>query len=161
MPDWRNFIERCYGLAGPGWRLVMPAGAEAAQVDEAAASLGVALPAEFRGLYGAAKGFGGVGEAGPVEWAARPLDALPPFAETVRRWFGASHPRLATRFVPFLDWRTGTATGYLFDERGETTGRLTTFFHEQYRPDAAGTEFLVTREESIEEFLANWDYLQR
>jgi hypothetical protein len=32
MPDWRNYIEQCYGLAEPGWRLVLPGRAKAVRI---------------------------------------------------------------------------------------------------------------------------------
>lgn len=137
----------------------MPPGAAPEHIDRLADQFEVALPPEFRSMYQAANGFGGVGDVGPVEWAALPLAGIPQFAATVRRWFQDSHPEAAMRFVPFLDWRCGDATGYLFGEQGECDGKLTTFFHDEYRPMVDFAEFLIPRGESISEFLGSWEYL--
>ena len=159
MPDWRETVEEYYAL---DWQLVMPSGAELHELRDLARVLQVRFPDEFASLYRTMNGFGGTDGKGVVEWAALPLEEIPTFSDRIRSWFSETHPEVAARFIPFLDWHCGDATGYLKDEQGKVLSHLRTFFHEEYHFDESQPyeEFLVEDEATIHDFLTLWPYIE-
>ncbi len=67
------------------------------------------MPNEFKALYSEFDGFGTLRD-GEVDWFFLPLSKLPEHANGVRSWIQKTHPEIAKRFVPFVDWGNGEAS---------------------------------------------------
>ena len=159
MHNWNQIVARHHSAAhrDDGYELVTRPGATGALIQETGAALGVAFPDEFIALY---RVFDGIGirnddHGEEVLWFFQPLAQLQEFVATTRGWFRETHPELAARFFPFLDWANGDGMGYLTDESGSVLPGLFTFEHECYEFDEEQEpdEFLVSIPVTIEQFL--------
>ena len=159
MADWEGIVrlhhERAH--AGDGFELVTNPGVAEEDLGLMERRLGFQFPAELRGFYSTFNGFGvqSSDSPGSVYWFIRPLEELPEFAETIRHWFQETHPDIAARYFPFVDWANGDGIGYLVDSEGQVLPGLYGFEHESYSFDEeqGAEEFLIEVPISIEEFL--------
>lgn len=156
MSDWHqdiiNHHKLDYADAPDSIRLGKPATREALQAFEK--SVGHTLPEEFHELYGQYDGYGNEGEDG-IDWFFVPLELLPEHVAGTRGWFQETHPELAARFVPFVDWGTGDASGYLFTESGALEQGIYMFEHEAYEfeKEQDWSEFLFPVDDNLRDFL--------
>jgi hypothetical protein len=161
MANWDRIIKRHHQRAHSDDGLAFAANPGAAESDLAAleARLGIQFPAEFRSLYSTFNGFGvrSVDSPGDVYWFTRPLEELPEFVEAIRHSFRETHPELAARFYPFIDWANGDGLGYLAGDDGRILPGLYSFQHESYDCDADQDtdEFLMHAPVSLEKFLTS------
>ena len=118
-------------------------------------SLGFELPVEFHELYQTHDDVGVTGESDEVHWMFRPVAEIPEFIDRIRDWFEGTHPQLAVRFFPSIDWSNGDGPAYLPSKSGELISGLFGFEHEEleFGETQAGDDFLRTAYNSIEEFL--------
>lgn len=156
MSDWRKIIVAFHKLDNTDNpdSLVLGSPATAVSIAEFEKTVGYSMPEEFKTLYSEYDGFGTTRE-GEVEWFFLPLSKLPGHATEVRDWFQETHPEIAKRFVPFVDWGSGDASGYLFSESGVPEPGVFMFEHESYEfeKDQDWREFLIPVDGSIRAFL--------
>lgn len=154
--DWRKHVSVFHALdhADEPESLILGNPADAVAVAEWEKFVGRAMPEEFRSFYTTHDGFGAEFDD-EVEWFFLPLAMMPEFATEIRGTFEGTHPDLAKRFVPFADWGTGDACGYLYGESGEREEGIYLFEHESYDYDAEQdwNEFLYVTDETIVTFL--------
>lgn len=156
MSDWRQDIINHHNLdhedQPESLFLGEPANAEELRAFEK--SVHRRLPEEFHDLYSQYNGYGTVSEHG-TDWFFVPLEMLPEHVSGIRDWFQGTHPELAARFVPFVDWGNGDASGYLFSESGEMEPGIYMFESESYLFEAEQdwTEFLYPVDEDLRSFL--------
>lgn len=157
MSDWHqdiiNHHKLDYADTPESIRLGKPATAEAIRAFEKS-SAGHTLPEEFHSLYQQFDGYGNESGDG-IDWFFVPLELLPEHVAGVRGWLQETHPDLASRFVPFVDWGSGDASGYLFTESGALEPGIYMFEHESYESDAGQdwNEFLFPVDEDLRDFL--------
>ena len=77
------------------------------------------------------------------------------FFASTRSWFGETHPTVAKRFLPFIDWVNGDGMGYLVLDNGTIADGLFCFEHElfEHDEDQDPDEFIVKWNNSIFELL--------
>ncbi|RYD21491.1 MAG: SMI1/KNR4 family protein [Verrucomicrobiaceae bacterium] len=156
MSDWRQHIithhQLDYADTPESLRLGEPASEESIAAFEA--SVGYVLPGEFHDLYQQFDGYGNETQEG-VDWFFVPLEFLPEHVAGVRDWFESTHSALARRFVPFVDWGNGDASGYLFTESGEQEPGIFMFEHESYEFNEAQdwSDFLYLVDDNLQDFL--------
>ena len=151
MHDWRAVIIEydCKTPVQPGETLLIRDAASVAEIDELQQNFGFQLPDEFRSLYLQCDGFGQTYETeDEVWWFFHRVEQIPDFARETRNWFVESHPDIANRFFPFIDWSNGDRMGYVLDEKGELLDGLFCFEHENYEFD---------EEQDSEEFIVKWN----
>lgn len=159
MTKWEAIVTAHHKRAHPGdgFELFTKPGVAEKDLRSMEKRLGFQFPTELREFYSDLNGFGVRSAVSPDEvyWFIRPLEELPDFAETIRHWFQETHPDIASRFFPFVDWANGDGIGYLVDSTGEVLPGLVSFEHESYDfdEDQEVEEFLTTVPISIEEFL--------
>ncbi|PQO46977.1 SMI1/KNR4 family protein [Blastopirellula marina] len=159
MPDWKSIIEAFFENSDPTneFRHLANPGASAEAIEAAEKQLGISLPEELRDFYLC---FNGVGMAGEDESDEprfiRPVEMLPAFINESRSSFAGTHSELASRFLPFIDWDNGDATGYLLQQDGTLFPGLVTFEHETYHYDATqdAEEFMTPGPDSLADFLS-------
>ena len=159
MTDWlkvvADHLSKCH--LGQDSSLVLREGATSVELERLSASLGIALPTEFRALYSACNGFGVASrdQPGGVCWLFHPTCQIPTFVDDIRSWFRETHGQFADRFFPFIDFGNGDGIGYCLDESGELIEGLCCFKHEEYRftDEQDVNEFISCVPVSIEEFL--------
>lgn len=156
MSDWHKSIVAFHKVdnADHPESLVLGTPATAASIAEFEKGIGHAMPDEFKQLYSEYDGFGTLRE-GETAWFFLPIAKLPELAAQVRDWFQETHPEIAKRFVPFVDWGNGDASGYVFSESGVPEPGIFMFEHESYEfeGDQDWEEFLVPVDASIRAFL--------
>ncbi len=157
MPNWKKLVESHHETSSEDYQLVTRQGATAADIETTARKLGIDFPREFRSLYSV---FNGVGLCSPdrpeeIEWTFQPLENLPGFAEVARAWFAKTHPEVAKRFFPFIDWGDGDSMGYLTNNKGKVMKGIRWFQHESYEwdEDQDPDEFLELTNHSIQSYL--------
>lgn len=159
MTKWETIVRLHHERAhsGDGFELFTGPGVAEINIKALENRLGFRFPTELREFYSDLNGFGVRSAASPDEvyWFVRPLEELPEFAETIRHWFQETHPDIAGRFFPFVDWANGDGIGYLVSSTGEVMPGLVSFEHESYDFDEGQDyeEFLTTVPISLEEFL--------
>ncbi len=156
MSDWYQNILDFHNLdnADNPDSLVLGSPATNASIAELEKATGYAMPNEFRQLYLEFDGFG-TSRDGETEWFFVPISKLDAHLSEVRDWFQDTHPEIAERFVSFVDWRCGDASGYIFTESGLPEPGIFMFEHERYEFDAEQDwrEFLVPVDDTIRTFL--------
>ena len=158
MKNWQDIIQRSHEWAhkNDGYSLVTRPGAELADITALESSFGFQLPTEFHELYLTYDGVGVSADSGQIYWMFRSLAQIPKFMEETRDWFQETHPEVARRFFPFIDWSSGDSTGYLLSQSGELLPGLYDFEHEDYEFDASQDEsaFLSSFYTTIEDTFA-------
>ena len=156
MSKWHKKIIAFHKLdnANNPESLVLGSPATAATIAEFEKAVCYSMPDEFKALYSEFDGFG-TSRDGGVDWFFLPLSKLPDHAVEVRGWFEETHPEVAKRFVPFVDWGNGDASGYVFSESGIPEPGVFMFEHESYEfeEDQDWRTFLVPVDASIRDFL--------
>lgn len=156
MSEWHKRIVVFHKLdnADDPDSLVLGSPASAASIAEFEKSIGYSMPNEFKQLYSEYDGFG-TSREGETDWFFLPISKLPEHASEIRDWFQETHPELAKRFVPFVDWGNGDASGYVFSETGTLLPGIFIFEHESYEfeDDQDWEEFLIPVDSSIRAFL--------
>lgn len=137
MPDWKKIIIEQHDRHHKDDSVKLIQGAPCAQEDIARLeeTIGLKMPSEFKDLYSAVNGFGS--HSGRDDWFLVPVEHIPQVMQLARNWFSETHPELAARFFPFIDWSCGDYTGYLVSESGMLEKGLHTFGHEEYEFDAS------------------------
>lgn len=160
MPDWTQILNRHHAVAHAedGYKLATQPGVSGADLDRLSDLLGINLPDEFREFYMTSNGFGVATDDNPNDacWLFRPLEDLPNFIDSVRSSFSETHPDLASRFFPFIDWDNGDGMGYLTETTDIILPGLFCFEHESYAysADQDPDEFISVIPVTIEEFLS-------
>ena len=156
MSEWHKSIVAFHKLdnADNPDSLVLGSPATAASIAEFEKAIGYSMPNEFKQLYSEYDGFG-TSSDGETNWFFLPISKLPEHASEVRDWFQETHPEHAKRFVPFVDWGNGDATGYVFSETGTLLPGIFIFEHESYEfeEDQDWEEFLIPVDSTIRAFL--------
>ncbi|BCX48529.1 cell wall assembly/cell protein, KNR4 [Haloferula helveola] len=156
MSEWHKRIVAFHKLdnADDPDSLVLGSPASAASIAEFEKAIGYSMPDEFKELYSEYDGFG-TSRDGETDWFFLPISKLPEHASEIRDWFQETHPELAKRFVPFVDWGNGDASGYVFSETGTLLPGIFIFEHESYEfeEDQGWEEFLIPVDSSIRAFL--------
>jgi len=156
MSKWHKRIVAFHRLdnADNPNSLVLGSPATAATIAEFEKAANYSMPNEFKALYSEFDGFGTLRD-GEVDWFFLPLSKLPEHANGVRSWIQKTHPEIAKRFVPFVDWGNGDASGYVFSESGVPEQGIFIFEHEsyEYEEDQDWREFLLPVDTSIVDFL--------
>lgn len=156
MKTWHQRVHEAHERdhKEDGLRLVTGPPASPKAIVDFEHVLGWTLPAEFHGLY---QTFDGVGLASGEEetlWLLTPLAKIPQVIADVRTWFADTHPALARRYFPFIDWGNGDSSGYLLSEKGELLPGIWIFEHEAYEFDEAqpASAFLAAFVGNLQEF---------
>lgn len=156
MSDWRQDIINHHNLdhQDDPESLLLGKPATADELSALEESVQRSLPEEFHDLYSQYNGYGTRSEEGS-DWFFVPLELLPEHVAGIRHWFQGTHPELAARFVPFVDWGNGDASGYLFSESGELEPGIYMFEHESYLFEEGQdpTDFLYPVDEDLRSFL--------
>lgn len=156
MTEWNKSIVAFHNLDNAAARdsLILGSPATIDSIAEFEKAIGFSMPEEFKSLYSEHDGFG-TSRHGEAEWFFLPLSELPEHAAEVRDWFQETHPEIAKRFVPFVDWGNGDASGYVFSASGIPEPGIFMFEHESYEfeEDQDWREFLVPVDASIRDFL--------
>ena len=160
MPDWPRILSDYHftAHADQGNHLVTRPGLSIEDIAQMGERLGLTFPDEFHSLYAVYNGFGIAPDEAPDEicWLFLPLSQLPCFTEITRKGFSSSHPGIASRYFPFIDFANGDSMGYLTDVGGVNMPGLASFEHDlyQYDEDQDPDEFLSLLPVTIEEFLS-------
>jgi len=160
MPDWAKILHDLHAVAHGDDELTLATqpGAGDDELDRLADRLGIALPEEFRDFYRTFNGYGVAPDNDPSDvcWLIQPLEKLPDFIDFTRSSFDGTHPDVAARFFPFIDWANGDGMGYLTETAGIVLPGLFCFEHESYEYDANQDpdEFIAAIPVTIEEFLS-------
>ncbi|WAC19570.1 SMI1/KNR4 family protein [Luteolibacter sp. SL250] len=161
MPNWRKIVESHHAWAHPDddWRLITGPPAGAADLALLEELFGAALKDEIRGFYEQMDGFGITSDEGRVIWFVVPIAGLADTFEACRSWFRDTHPGLAERFFPFIDWECGDYSGILLHEFGIPLEGIYEFEHEEYGfdEDQDGSDFLRSVYDSLREMLTPED----
>ncbi len=156
MSEWHKNIVAFHKLdnADDPDSLVLGSPSNAATIAVFEKTVGYSMPEEFKALYSEYDGFGTT-RKGEIDWFFLPLLKLPGHAAEVRVGFQQTHPEIAKRFVPFVDWGNGDSSGYVFSESGVPEPGIFMFEHESYefREDQDWREFLDPVDASIHDFL--------
>lgn len=159
MTDWLKTISKNHNRVHRdiGDKLHIQAGASKSAIKTLEKSLKLNLVEEFRSLYEQCNGFGLTCDDEPdrIWWFFRPLEQIEEFADGTRSWFAETHPELAARFFPFIDWGNGDGMGYLIGDDDATQPGLYCFEHENYGfdEDDDPEEFIIKWNNSIYELL--------
>ena len=158
MTEWHKNIVAFHKLDNaddPG-SLVLGSPANATSIAYFEKAVGYSMPEEFKELYSEYDGFGTTRD-GEVDGFFLPVSKLAEHATEVRDWFQETHPDIAKRFVPFVDWGNGDASGYVFSESGVQNPGIFIFEHESYEfeKDQDWWEFLIPVDTSIRDFLTD------
>ena len=145
--DWKQLARDRYA---PTEELIFGSGATQQQWKELEEKGVIEWPTEFRSLYNEFNGFAH-GSSEEPEWLLVPLNQTPSLTAHIRSWFQETHPDQAARFVAFIDWGNGDATGYMMMNGGGWVDGLYTFNHEFYEFEAKQDwqEFLIKEYSSI------------
>lgn len=158
MTEWHRNIVAFHNLdnVDDPDSLFLGSPAKATSIADYEKSVGYPMPEEFKELYSEFDGFG-TSRDGEVDWFFLPVSKLPEHALIVRDWFQKTHPEIAKRFVPFVDWGNGDASGYVFAESGVPEPGIFIFEHEsyEYEEDQDWREFLIPVDASIRDFLTD------
>jgi hypothetical protein len=158
MSDWYQIISAAHQLDHPEApdSLVLGAPADAVSIAAFEKAIGYCLPEEFKELYLKYDGFGRSGKT-EVCWFFLPMSELPRHVAEVREWFQETHPEIARRYVPFVDWGDGDASGYLFSESGVPEQAIFMFEHESYEfeKDQDWRDFLMPVDKSIRDLITS------
>ena len=157
MPNWKHIVEsyHTWAHADDEYQLVVRPPASTGDLVLLDAWFGPAMSGEMRGFYELIDGFGVEPSPDGVSWFVTPIAKLPELIEHCRSWFRDTHPDLANRFFPFIDWDCGDYSGFLLSEDGTLLEGLYTFEHEDYEFEEGqdGSVFLYTIYATIEELL--------
>lgn len=157
MPDWKKTVEAHHQWAHPndGFELVMLPPASDIEVRSLQSTFGFPVPSELRGFYEQIGGCGVKAGDHEVSWMVVPVTEVATNIAKARDWFANTHPKLAARFYPFIDWDCGDYTGYLQSPLGLKRG-LYTFEHESYEFEAAqpAQSFLTKSYSSLEDLFS-------
>ncbi len=159
MRSWTKIIKDHHSWAHPndGYKLVLRNGASEAELNDLAQAIGFQFPSEFRELYRCHNGVGVSHTHDPdkIYWSFVPLSEIPELISNARDWFQKTHPDLAARFFPFIDWSSGDYTGYLLAPDRSLLAGLYDFEHEEYQFDESqqSDEFMMMFYSSIAESL--------
>ena len=161
MTNWKSLVESFLKRADPSgeFRSVVRPGASPEAIAAAECQLGMSMPEELRSFYLNCNGMGLACDDEPDSpRLIPPIETLPAVVEQCRSWFAETHPGLASRFLPFLDWENGDYVGYLHRTDGTFEPFLSTFNHERYRASAAqdAREFLERGPSNLAEFLGQF-----
>ncbi len=156
MKTWHQRVREAHkrNHQGDGVELIIGPPANPEAITELEREVGRRLPPEFHELYQALDGFGVVTADGEL-WLFTPLAKIARSAAAAGTWFADSHPSLAKRYFPFIDWGNGDSSGYLFSEEGDLLPGIWIFEHEMYGFDASqpASAFLVKFAKNLQEFL--------
>jgi hypothetical protein len=156
MTEWHRHILAFHNLdnADNPDSLVLGQAASETALSEFEELIGYKMPAEFRQIYSEFDGFGSTRDS-DTEWFFVPISNLIEHSREVLEWFQQTHPEIAKRFVPFVDWGSGDASGYLFSESGLPESGIFMFEHESYDFEAGQNwhEFLFPVDDNICDFL--------
>lgn len=153
--EWReNLVAFHTRNADDPKSLVLGPPASAASIAEFENAIGNTMPDEFKQLYTECDGFGTTRD-GETRWFFLPVSKLPEHATEVRDRFQETHPEIAKRFIPFVDWGSEDACGYVFSETGTPLPGIFMFKHESYEfeEDQDWEEFLTPVSSSIRDVL--------
>ena len=157
MTNWREVVQAHYAWAHKDdeYELVMQPGASDATILTMAEQTGIPLTDEFREFYSQINGFGVTADGEKISWLIVPIERIAATIANARDWFEETHPDLASRYFPFIDWDSGDYTGYLVSERGSLLPDLYDFDHEDYEfdEDQSSAEILTKGDASVLEFL--------
>jgi hypothetical protein len=157
MKSWDDLVNESHERdhEGDGFQLVKMPPATSDEIDSLQKLIGIKLPDEFRDLYLAINGFGVVGKSAEIYWSFIPLDKILGFIASTREFFQDTHPDVAKRFFPFIDWSDGDASGYMISPSDRLLPSLFDFQHDDYEFEETqeGSEFLVTATRNIKDFI--------
>lgn len=156
-PDWIHIVEahHKWGYPNNEYQLVTQPPASIGELAILQSLFGAAMSEEIRTFYEQINGFGIKVKPGHTSWFVTPIACLPELIRDCRNWFHDTHPDLAERFFPFINWGCGDYSGILLTEDGIPLSGLFDFEHENYAfdQDQKGSEFLFSVYKSLEELL--------
>ena len=156
MSEWQHNILKFHKLdnADNPDSLVLGEPASGESIAEFEKTIGFSMPEEFKQLYSEYDGFG-TKRNGEIDWFFLPLSKISNHATEVRDWFQDTHPDIAKRFVPFVDWGNGDASGYVYSVAGVPEPAIFIFEHEGYEfeNNQDWRDFLLPVDSSIRTFL--------
>ena len=157
MPNWKHIVEANHAWSHPNdeYRLVIQPPASSADLAFLHTLFGSAMSEEMRGFYEQMDGFGVESVADGTYWFVTPIAKLPELIEHCRNWFRDTHPDLANRFFPFIDWNCGDYSGFLLSVEKSPLDGLFTFEHEEYNFEKGqdSSAFILSVYNTIEELL--------
>lgn len=131
MQDWTQVIQEHYAVAYDPAEFSMSLNPPATlkQIEDLERSLGFTFPEEWHALYKTTNGLGVVPKKQPtfVSDLFPSIEHLPAFIATSRDWISPTHPHVALRYIPVLDFVNGDTIGYCTDDESAT---LYLFNHE-------------------------------
>lgn len=145
--DWKSLIKKFHKRIPAGYVLHLAPPANADQLESAKNALPAIIPSEIFELYAACNGCS-LDAGGTKYWFFVPLEGMGGLRKSTEQWFLKTHPELAGRFYPFIDWSNGDSMGYYFSETGELMSGLYCFEHENYEHD---------EEQDSEDFIVRWN----
>jgi hypothetical protein len=158
MKNWTEIVEAHHLWAHPGndFPLVARPPASTTDLQSFKNLFGPAASAELSGFYEQMDGFGIEETPGVPSWFISPIEKLPELIKQSRKWMKETHPDLAERFFPFVDWNCGDYSGYLLSGDGTLLDGIFTFEHEEYKSEKGQDvpEFMYSLNGSLEEFLS-------
>lgn len=158
MKNWIRIVENQHALdhSDNGHRLVLQPPASLDHLLAFRKLFGPAASMELQNFYEQIDGFGIEGTNHKTSWFLVPIEKLPELDKAGKDWFQETHPDLAKRFFPFIDWDCGDYSGYLLSEEGKRLNGIFTFEHEEYEFDKGqdDSEFLYSVFDSLEELLS-------
>jgi len=163
MSSWQELVAEYYKIdhQDPD-TLVIGVATSKKRLDRLEKVLGVSLPAEFRDFYSLHDGFGTKKSDGSIDWFFEPIANIPKWTATSSVFFAETHPKLAARFVAFINWSEfnrngylGSSSGYIFDESKKSDGEIYVFEPDLYEvdEDQDSSDFLYHQDGPIREFL--------
>ena len=154
--DWNKLVQLHHKYAHPSeeYLLVTGPSASSAEIESTSASLGYSFSPEFVEFYSTMNGFGISAPGEDPDWFFLPLSKISE-TRTHTRDMLDTHPTIAERFIPLVDWMCGDYTGYIKPEGQSDDFALFMLEHEQLEYDSSQdpNEFLFPLYSSIEEFL--------
>ncbi len=157
MKSWYDLIHASHERdhKSDGYQLVTMPPANPYEIQSLEELVGITFPSEFHDLYSTFNGVGVVGKTGKTYWTFTPLDKIPEFIASTREFFQDTHPDLAKRFFPFIDWSDGDASGYMLSPSRDLLPSLFDFQHDDYEFEETqdDSEFLVVAYRDIKDFI--------
>ncbi|QDT36161.1 SMI1/KNR4 family protein [Stratiformator vulcanicus] len=156
MTDWSQLPSQIPTDSESDAVFGQPASEE--EISRIEGELGVRFPAELRSLYGTFNGFG-VPYPGwsddDVMWLVPPLSRLPSLRGDFQEAVSETHPDVASRYLPVIDYANGDTAGYLIDEQGIAADGIFSFEHESFevRSDQPLDEFIQPAAEKLADLL--------
>lgn len=157
MTNWHNVVlsHHAWAHKDDDYKLVMQPSAADATIHSLTEQTGFPITAEFREFYNQINGFGVAADGQKTSWLLVPVERIEATIARARAGFEETHPELAKRFFPFIDWDSGDYSGYFTAEDGSLLPGLYDFDHETYEFDEeqASEEVVTKGDASILEFL--------